>query len=685
MTQNSTIDLNHPSLYNNRELSLISFNERVLMEAVEPSNPLLEQLKFIAIFSSNTDEFFMVRVAGLLDQIKANYTKPDNKAGLKPIEQVESISKNMTRLSKEQYRIYHDLTRKLQDYGCRIIHKAKDLDSLEQYFDEFLFPNLTPIVIDEHQPFPLLSNKAVYIGVELKSEINKTISAFLKVPDMLPRFVFSSELDAYVFIEDIISHFAYKLFDGYSVYSVTMFRITRNADLTIHEEGARDLLEEIEKELQNREEGAVVRLEVDQNPSHSLLEMLKRKFHVLERDVYYQNGPLDLTFLFQFWEEKSKENPSLAYPTFRPQQPMYLEKNESIFSTAREKDLFFHHPYDSFDPVVSFVTEAAEDDQVLAIKQTLYRVSENSPIIQALKKAAENGKDVTVLVELKARFDEENNVQWARSLEKAGCHVIYGVPFLKTHSKIILVVRRQGETIERFVHLGTGNYNDQTASLYTDMGIITSRHEFGEDATRFFNYLADNSSKNEFRHFSVAPVHLKNDLISYIQQEVINHKKHNNGRIIAKMNSLTEKSIIKEFYKASQQGVQIDLIVRGICCLRPGIPGVSENIKVRSIIGRFLEHSRIFYFYNNGDARYFLSSADLMTRNVKRRIELMVPIYENSVQQAIWDVLDLQLMDDKKARVLDRYGNYTSLTNRSVNSQLELLKLAYERNGATFE
>ncbi|SIS49217.1 RNA degradosome polyphosphate kinase [Salimicrobium flavidum] len=681
MKNDSTINLDHPSLYNNRELSLISFNERVLMEAAEPLNPLLEQLKFTAIFASNTDEFFMVRVAGLLDQIKANHTKPDNKAGLTPTEQVELISKEMTVLFQEQYRLYHQLIDNLGENGWAIIENPDSFYEFETYFNDFIFPILTPMVIDAHRPFPMLTNKSIHIGIELANDEGETKTAFLKVPDLLPRLIFSTVQRAYVFIEDIISHFAHKLFEGVSIQSMSVFRITRNADLTIHEEGARDLLEEIEKELKNRENGAAVRLETEKHPSPSLLSLLKRELSIQEQDVYYHEGPLDLSFLFAFAREKASEKPELAYPPFQPQQTAYLGAGENIFEALRKRDLFFHHPFDSFDPIVSFITEAAEDEEVLAIKQTLYRVSGNSPIIRALKQAAENGKQVTVLVELKARFDEENNVQWARVLEEAGCHVIYGIPSLKTHSKITLVVRKQENSIERFVHLGTGNYNDQTAKLYTDMGIITNDSTFGEDATNFFNYLSGATTHPQFHHLSIAPEHLKEDLIRHIQEETEAHQKHGQGRIIAKMNSLTEKNIIKEFYKASQAGVQIDLIVRGICCLRPGIPEVSENIRVRSIIGRFLEHSRIYYFFNNGNEKYFLSSADLMTRNMDRRIELMFPVYSAAIQQSIREVLDLQLEDDMKARIQDRFGNYSALTGRTVNSQQELLKKSYNRNG----
>ncbi|SDJ50645.1 RNA degradosome polyphosphate kinase [Salimicrobium halophilum] len=680
MTYNNN-DLDQPLFYNNRELSLISFNERVLREAVEPTNPILEQLKFVAIFSSNTDEFFMVRVAGLLDQIKANFTKRENKAGLTPKEQVARISTEMTRLFRDQYHIYHSLMDRLQDYGWDVLRKPEDLHEFENYFDEFIYPVLTPMVIDAHRPFPMLTNKAIHIGVKLTDHDGDTKTAFLKIPDLLPRLMYSPTQEAFVFIEDIIAHYAHKLFGGFTIDSFTTFRITRNADLTIHEEGARDLLAEIEKELKNREHGAAVRLEIKGSPSSSMLTLLKTELLLEERDIYYQDGPLDLTFLFDFVKERTKANPSLAYPPFEPQQPACLKPKENVFTAARKRDLFFSHPYESFDPIVSFVTDAAEDKNVLAIKQTLYRVSGNSPIIRGLKRAAENGKQVTVLVELKARFDEENNVQWARVLEEAGCHVIYGFPSLKTHSKITLVVRKRGKSIERFVHLGTGNYNDQTAKLYTDMGLITSKSTFGEDATNFFNFVSGATTHPKFHHLSIATEDLQNDLIRLIENEIEIHREHKNGRIIAKMNSLTEKSIIKALYRASREGVQIDLIVRGICCLRPGIPDVSENIRVRSIIGRFLEHSRIYYFHNNGDEKYFLSSADMMTRNMSKRIEIMFPILSSSVQRAVREVLDLQLMDDMKARVQDNEGNYIPLRGRTLNSQLVQLKLAYKRSG----
>ncbi|WP_347861393.1 RNA degradosome polyphosphate kinase [Salimicrobium sp. PL1-032A] len=674
-------DLDLPIFYNNRELSLISFNERVLREAVEPTNPILEQLKFLAIFSSNTDEFFMVRVAGLIDQIKAGFTKRENKAGLTPKEQVSAISVEMTRLFRDQYRIYHAMIRKLGYHGWRVIHEPENLDEFERYFDKFVYPVLTPMVIDAHRPFPMLSNKAIHVGIELTGENGEKKTGFLKIPDLFPRIMYSSHKQGFIFIEDIIAYYAHKLFEGLTIDSFTTFRITRNADLTIQEEGARDLLAEIERELKNREKGAAVRLEIKGTVSPSLLSLLQTELALEDRDIYYQDGPLDLTFLFGFVKERSKEEPSLAYPPFQPQQPACLKPGENVLAAARKRDLFFSHPYESFDPVVSFVTEAAEDKNVLAIKQTLYRVSGNSPIIQGLKRAAENGKQVTVLVELKARFDEENNVQWARVLEEAGCHVIYGFPSLKTHSKITLVVRKHGKAIERFVHLGTGNYNDQTAKLYTDMGIITSDQAFGEDATSFFNYVSGATAHPTFNHLSIANEDLQNDLIQLIDDEIAFHQKHKNGRIIAKMNSLTEKSIIKSLYRASREGVQIDLIVRGICCLRPGIEGVSENIHVRSIIGRFLEHSRIYYFHHNGEEKYYLSSADMMTRNMSKRIEIMFPILSTSVKRSIREVLDLQLMDDMKARVQNNQGNYFPLKGRTLNSQLVQLRLAYKRSG----
>ncbi|MDQ0229526.1 RNA degradosome polyphosphate kinase [Metabacillus malikii] len=665
-----TVELNNPLYYNNRELSWLAFNERVLEEALDERNPLLERFKFLAIFSSNLDEFFMVRVAGLKDQVKAGFNKPENKAGLTPKRQLNEIGKKTHKLVNLQYNTFNQvLLPRLKEEQIEFISmkelSREELGNIETFFDEHIFPVLTPLAIDAYRPFPMLLNKSLNLAIVIEDNLyeeNQLKTAIVQVPAVLERFVkieTGSGKVQYLLLEDIISHFIHKLFKGYKILSVSIFRITRNADMTIHEEGARDLLKEIEKELKKRKWGAAVRLEIQrQGFDDRILNYLTQELEIHEDDVYEIDGPLDLTLLFGFYKEIAKQRDHLIYETLIPQPPRDIASDENIFDKVSEQDVFLHHPYESFEPVIDFVSEAADDPDVLAIKQTLYRVSGDSPVIEALKRAAEKGKQVTVLVELKARFDEENNVQWAKELEKAGCHVIYGMTYLKTHSKITLVVRRRNNRIERYVHLGTGNYNDQTAKIYTDMGLLTSKRKFGIDATNFFNYLSGYTEKPEFHHLSVAPFDIRKDFIRYIDDEIKFHKRYENGRIIAKMNSLTDKVIIMKLYEASNAGVKIDLIVRGICCLRPGIKGVSENITVRSIVGRFLEHSRIYFFHHNGEEKTFLSSADLMTRNMVKRVEISFPIYDGTIKKRINSILAYALADNVKAREQDEYGEY---------------------------
>lgn len=687
-------ELGNPLYYNNRELSWLAFNERVLEEAEDDRNPLLERLKFLAIFSSNLDEFFMVRVAGLKDQVKAGFNKPENKAGLTPKEQLSKIAIKNHQLVERQYNIYREkILPQLEKENISIISidqlSEQEIQQLEKYFDEHIFPVLTPMAVDAYRPFPMLLNKSLNLAILLEDEYDsgeeRYKTAIVQVPAVLDRFIEvekESNERTFVLLEDVISYFISKLFLGFMVVSVTQFRITRNADLTIHEEGARDLLKEIEKELKKRKWGAAVRLEIKKYGSDDrILKYLLHELEIHEKDVYEIDGPLDLTFLFSFYSVLEPTHEHLVYETLIPQPPRDIGSQDDIFEVASERDILLHHPYESFEPVVDFVSDAADDPDVLAIKQTLYRVSGDSPIIEALKRAAENGKQVTVLVELKARFDEENNVQWAKELEKAGCHVIYGMTYLKTHSKITLVVRRKNSKIERFVHLGTGNYNDQTAKIYTDIGLITSKQKFGVDATNFFNYLSGYTEKPTFHHISVAPFDIRRKFIELIDQEIEFQKQYRNGRIIAKMNSLTDKALIMKLYEASCAGVKIDLIVRGICCLRPKIKGVSENIAVRSIVGRFLEHSRIYYFHHNGEEKMYLSSADMMTRNMEKRVEILFPIFDGELKQRLMKILSVMLADNVKAREQDEYGNYhyaqRSPKEPEINSQLVLFNMAY--------
>ncbi|MGE7945856.1 RNA degradosome polyphosphate kinase [Lysinibacillus sp. NPDC093688] len=660
-----------PQYYNNRELSWLAFNERVLEEAEDVDNPLLERMKFLAIFSSNLDEFFMVRVAGLQDQVRAGFHKAENKSGLTPKEQLAKIAERTQALVRRQTEVYRHLIYDLLPQHNVHIADMKDLTSTQkafvnEMFAETIFPVLTPVAVDAYRPFPTLLGKTLNLLVLLEQDEtdleNREKVAIVQVPSVLDRYIKVPSADGetvIVLLEDVIVAHIEKLFYGYSVKSAQAFRLTRNADLTIHEEGARDLLVEIEKELKKRKWGVGSRLEVREGEmSEEVLTYLLDEFEIEETDVFHIDGPLDLTFMFSFVKGISVGREHLEYESFIPQPPLDLQSDENIFEKALQQDIFFHHPFESFAPIVDFIAEAAVNPNVLAIKQTLYRVSGNSPIIQALKLAAENGKQVTVLVELKARFDEENNVLWAKQLEQAGCLVIYGMNNLKTHSKITLVVSRRNGKIERFVHLGTGNYNDATAKIYTDMGIITTDKEFGIDATNFFNYLSGYTEKPTFNHLVVAPFDIRDEFIRLMDEEIACHKKHGNGFIRAKMNSLTDKDLMMKLYEASIAGVKVELIIRGICCIRPGIPGISENITVTSIVGRFLEHSRIYWFHHNGENKVYLSSADMMTRNMIKRVEILFPVYASEAKARIINIMNTQLEDTAKARIQDSNGKY---------------------------
>ncbi|MBT2758028.1 RNA degradosome polyphosphate kinase [Mesobacillus foraminis] len=683
-----------PAYYNNRELSWLAFNQRVLEEAVDEGNPLLERLKFLAIFSSNLDEFMSVRVAGIKYQVLAGYNKPENKAGLTPKEQLLRISEKGHELVQKQYDIFNKkILPELKKEKVLLLQSEELTDEQQQYlkgyFEEMILPVLTPMAVDAYRAFPMLLNKSLNLAIVLEDEEEtpeaRSKLALVQVPAVLSRYVLLPANEGekhFILLEDVISFYIHKLFKGYRVCSVSQFRITRNADLTIHEEGARDLLTEIEEELKKRKWGSAVRLEVKkQGKDQDILDFLLKELEIHVKDVYEIEGPLDLTFLFGFYGAISKDKEHLTYEKLIPQTPNDLKSYENIFEIAAEQDILLHHPYESFKPVIEFISDAADDPDVLAIKQTLYRVSGDSPIIEALKRAGEKGKQVTVLVELKARFDEENNVQWAKELEKAGCHVIYGINHLKTHSKITLVVRKGKNSIDRFVHLGTGNYNDATAKTYTDLGLITSNQKIGIDATNFFNYLSGYMEKPRYHHLSVAPFAIRDDLIRLIDQEIYFHKQSGNGRIIAKMNSITDKPIIMKLYEASCAGVKIDLIVRGICCLKPGIHGISENIRVLSIVGRFLEHTRIYSFHHNGEEKIFLSSADLMTRNMENRVEIQFPILNGKLKKRIQSIFSLMLSDNVKARVQDSQGNYHYVKRgpeeEEIDSQLILYKMAY--------
>ncbi|MGZ9626106.1 RNA degradosome polyphosphate kinase [Staphylococcus epidermidis] len=676
-------DINLPQYYNNRELSWLDFNYRVLQESYDKNNPLLEKLNFISIFSSNLDEFFMVRVAGLKDQVKMGYDKPENKAQMTPQEQLDAIKIKNTDYVNTQYQRYNELIKELANYDIEMV-KPEDLsdaliEKLEQEFKLSVLPTLTPLGIDAYHPFPKLNNKSLNIFVDIDTE-DAINSAIVQIPSLIPRFLTLNEgtKQYVVMVEDVITYFINYLFTGYEVLNTFTFRITRNADLTIHEDGAEDLLIEIERFLKERKSGSAVRLELDCRTSEKEnVEWLINQLEIEDNDIYYLDGPLDLTFLFGLVDYLSHKLKYLTYEKYTPQPPRSLG-NKNIYQLSLERDIFFHHPYESFEPIVDFIRQAADDPNTIAIKQTLYRVSKDSPIINSLKEAAENGKQVTVLVELKARFDEENNVHWARMLEDAGCHVIYGMTHLKTHSKIALVVKRINNELTSFVHLGTGNYNDKTAKLYTDMGIITTNKDIAEDAINFFNYLSGYSTKPEYNKLIVAPYDIRDVFIDRIDKEIRSHLQHGNGKIMMKMNSLTDKTIIEKLFEASQAGVKIQLIIRGICCLKPGIPGISENIEVVSIVGRLLEHSRIYYFHNNSEAHIYLSSADVMTRNMIKRVEILFPVEDKSIGQRLVNYMNLQLSDNQKGRYQDAQGLYHYVENNSspLNSQSYLMQEA---------
>lgn len=684
-----------PTYYFNRELSWLDFNKRVIAEAYDSENPFLEQLNFLAIGSSNLDEFFMVRVAGVYDQYLANIEISETKTYMTPLDLLTAISEKNHQNVAMQYDRYHQLASRLpqMQYAIKRVPELNpdELAEIERIFEELLMPTLSPLAIDAYRPFPHLNNKVMNILVRLNRERPEHV-AIVPVPALLDRYI---TIDAgvkktIILVEDIIIHFIQRLFEGQDIAYAYPFRITRNADFDIIEDGAADLLEVIENYVKKRKNGMAVRVEVDTSQLSDFSELqvqyLLDALDLHINDVYQINGPLDLTFLFGLREQIGADLPELMYKPFDSfLDPANL--NESLFTRAKERDLFFHHPYDAFDPIVSLVAHAAQDSQTIAIKQTLYRVSKNSPIIAALKQAAENGKEVTVLVELKARFDEENNVFWARELEDAGCHVLYGVTELKTHSKITLITRREDERIQQYVHLGTGNYNDKTAKMYTDMGIITTHEGITTDATNFFNYLSGYGERPIYKHLHVSPFEIRDSLMDYIDEEIDFHRQFGNGRIIAKMNSLTDKELIRKLYQAGRAGVKIDLIVRGICCLKPGMEGISETIHVRSIVGRLLEHPRIYYFHRNGSHHLFLSSADMMTRNMTKRVEIEFPILDPKIEQEIYDILELQLSDTAKAHVLQPNGDYLKPEHieEQINSQDILIKRAQAESDALLE
>ncbi|PMB28561.1 polyphosphate kinase 1 [Fischerella thermalis CCMEE 5208] len=679
-----TINFNDSQYYFNRELSWLEFNRRVLHEALDHRTPLLERLKFTAIFSSNLDEFFMVRVAILKDQVQALLSQrtPD---GRTPQEQLEAIAQLLRPMVVEQHHLFEKVLRKeMASHGIHLLNypdiTREQRFYLEELFKQRIFPVLTPLAVDPSHPFPLMANLSLNWAVVVKDPVTgEEKFARVKVPNILPRFIaLPKELETQngklnhwtgIPIEQVVAHNLDALFPGMIIKEYHLFRLTRKADISVVEEEADDLLLAIQQELRGRHfRGSVVRLEIQPSMPKSLRKMLMQEMELSASDIYEIDGLINLKDLMSFMalplpELKDKPwtpvIPSRLRHFHQPSNISQLDEAENIFSVIQQNDLLVHHPYESFSASVEqFIAQAARDPQVLAIKMTLYRTSGDSEIVSSLISAAESGKQVAALVELKARFDEENNINWAQKLEKSGVHVVYGLVGLKTHTKIVLVVRQEGERICRYVHIGTGNYNPKTAKLYTDLGLLSCREELGADLTDLFNYLTGYSCQNYYRKLLVSPVTMRDRMIALIRREIEHSQNGEKGRIIAKMNSLVDSQIIATLYEASQAGVEIDLIIRGICCLRPGVPDVSANIRVISIIGRFLEHSRIFHFHNNGHDEIYIGSADWMPRNLDRRVEAVTPVEDPKILQNLQNILEIMLADNRQAWELKSDGSY---------------------------
>ncbi len=674
-----------PSLYINRELSWIEFNLRVLEEARCESHPLLERLKFIAIFSSNLDEFFMIRVSAVEEQVEAGIQTP-SLDGLTPLEQLIEVRKRVEAMLRERNEYFYNVM--LPKLAQENIHfkRCAELSAqaraiLDQYFENNIFPILTPLALDPGHPFPHVSNLSLSLAVQLKAEgDDEPRFARVKVPDTIPRLIRLDKIGVpmpkgqivFVWLEDVIASNIQKLFPEVEIQAVYPFRVIRDADIEIEEDEAGDLLETIEEGLRQRRYGNVVRMDINPGMPDYIKNILMENLELCERQVYEIPGVLGLASLI---EVMSLERPDLKDTPFIPRNPFLNDDKEDMFETIRKRDVLLYHPFDSFQPVIDFINEAAHDPNVLAIKQTLYRVGSKSPIVQALIEAAERGKQVAVLVELKARFDEENNITWAKALEKAGVHVVYGLIGLKTHAKVLMVVRNENGELRRYVHLGTGNYNPTTAKIYTDYSLFTCNKDIAADVSEVFNYLTGYSRQKSYRKICVAPLGIRQKMLELIEREIECHRQYQNGRIIMKMNALVDEQIIKALYRASQAGVRIDLIVRGVCVLRPELPNISENIRVISIVGRFLEHSRAYYFFNNGNEEIYLSSADMMRRNLDRRVEILFPILDASHRQQIKRDLELMLKDNLKARRLKPDGTYEHIHHdgKPFNSQLFFL------------
>ncbi len=669
--------INKSDYFFNRELSWIEFNRRVLEEAADKKNPLLERIKFASIFSTNLDEFFMIRVSGLKRQVKSGINEVSSD-GFTAKDLRDEIYKMLCPMVKEQYRIFNEeLIPGLAENDIHFYKyenlNDKEKEKLEKYFDNEIFPVLTPIALDNVHPFPNLVNRTIALAIKLidpDTENSEEKISVLQVPNNFPRFHQINKDSEYNFIllEDIIKANAFKLFPGMKILESYAFRITRNADLELEEEEADDLLTLIAEEVKKRRLGIIVRFQVEENIPDDIFNLLINDLALEKNEIYKINGPLNLGDLMYLYNIDKR---NLKYEGFAPRITSSFREEDNFFKAIRKKDVFIHHPFYSFSSVSEFIAQAAEDPNVFAIKLTLYRTSGDSPIIKSLISAAENGKQVTAIVELKARFDEENNIIWARALENAGVHVVYGIAGLKTHCKMALVVRREDKTMKRYLHLSTGNYNPITAKIYTDFGLFTSDEDFCTDSSNLFNYLTGYSKFTTYKKLLVAPFSMRKNLIKLIEEEVNYHKEFGNGYILFKMNSLVDDKTIMKLYYASSQGVKIDLIVRGICRLKPNVAGLSENINVYSIVGRFLEHSRAYLFYNNGNPAIYSGSADIMERNFDRRVEILYPIEDKGIKQDMIDILNIYLKDNIKTRVLANDGTYyrKSEDEEKINAQ----------------
>jgi polyphosphate kinase len=694
--------LNSPDLYINRELSLLDFQCRVLEEAVDADNPLLERVKFLAILGSNLDEFFMVRVAGLMKQAASGRAEV-GRDGRPAAAQLQLIREKIRQITAQA----HDLWRRevqpaLEQQGISVVDSSslagEERAAVDAYFHEHVFPVLTPLAFDPGRPFPHISNRSLNLAVVVRDHKGQEHFARVKVPNTLPQLVpvmaaagnspaspSAPKAFKFVWLEQLIAANLRLLFPGMEIVESSPFRVTRDAEVAVQELESDDLLETIEEAMRERRFLSVVRLQVAQDMPERILSILTKQIEIHPQDVYRVDGPLGFD---RFMELYSLDRPDLKDKTIAPMIPASLgaDCQGDLFSLIRQEDFLLHHPYDSFQPVVEFLRQAARDPNVLAIKMTLYRVGRNSPIVAALLDAVEDGKQVAVLMELKARFDEESNIEWARTLEDAGVHVVYGLVGMKVHSKIALVVRREGDAIRRYVHLGTGNYNPVTARLYTDLGLLTCNEQIAADATHFFNALTGYSARQEPQKLLVAPVNMREKLVELIRREIEHQKSGRSGRLIFKANSLEDPPMIRLLYQASQAGVKVDLLVRGICCLRPGVPGVSENIRVISIVGRFLEHSRIYYFHNSGAEEVYMGSADLMRRNLSHRVEIIFPVDNSRLVRRLKDILDVYLADQAKARHLQPDGSYTRSPQQkaplALNAQASFMRSAPEADHA---